>query len=296
MRISAFALARTMLLLALVLLGPQRAFAVSLAEPQCEAKSMMSASIALAAIPERSMLETIRIQQERRFIPARTVPITFDDAAPYLDMPCERSRATSAIIPTPATINDVPVNLDRPDVFGSIALPVSHTPLDTKWLAASGARLAKSSGPWVSLIRNVAGKERAEQLQAVNNWVNARVQFTNDGARSGDTDRWSGASETLRRNRGDCEDYAIAKMKLLEAAGVARSDMYLVIVDDLVRRADHALLVVRLGTRMVILDNSTDVLLDAQSAHDYRPIFSFGDKGAWVHGYLEQPVIAFAST
>jgi predicted transglutaminase-like cysteine proteinase len=76
-------------------------------------------------------------------------------------------------------------------------------------------------------------------------------------------------------------------MKLLEAAGVDREDMYLVIVDDLVRRADHALLVVRSGDQMLVLDNGTDQILEAGSVTDYRPVFSYSAQGTWLHGYAQ---------
>ena len=38
------------------------------------------------------------------------------------------------------------------------------------------------------------------------------------------------------------------------------------IVKDLVRRADHAVLVVRAGGHMYVLDNGTDRLLDATTS------------------------------
>ena len=47
------------------------------------------------------------------------------------------------------------------------------------------------------------------------------------------------------------------------APGFADRDLYLVIVRDLVRRADHAVLVARAEGRMFVLDNGTDNLLDS---------------------------------
>jgi predicted transglutaminase-like cysteine proteinase len=177
---------------------------------------------------------------------------------------------------------------DAPDVFGSVAVPVAHTPLDTKWQSASQAKLVSSSGPWAQMLKSTSGQSHTMKVRAVNNWVNGHVRFTDDRANRQGADRWSGAAETLRSRRGDCEDYAIAKMKLLEAIGVERGDMYLVIVDDLVRRADHALLIVRIGDQMWVLDNETDKILNAQQVVDYRPIFSYGATGSWIHGYAEK--------
>jgi len=53
----------------------------------------------------------------------------------------------------------------------------------------------------------------------------------------------------------------------------------------LVRGADHALLMVKLDERYVMLDDSTDTLLDASEANDYRPVLSFSGDHAWLHGY-----------
>ncbi len=277
MKLPAFPSAIAAPLLALAVPVPQAAFAFSLPAPQCLDPSTTAAAPAFAVLPERSRLETMRMQQETGVIAPQPAVEPVTVAAP----------CTAVVKPFAQQIEqDVPTT-DRPDVFGSIALPVSHTPLDAKWRAAYKGRLSVRSGPWASLIRTVSREGRAEQLHSINQWVNARVRFTDD-RRGGDN--WSGASETLRRGRGDCEDYAIAKMKLLEAAGVARADMYLVIANDLARRADHALLVVRLDDRLMVLDSSTDQLLDAELVSDYRPIFSYGANSAWVHGYAEKPV------
>ena len=96
------------------------------------------------------------------------------------------------------------------------------------------------------------------KLEAVDWYVNKRVRFVEDQADWGRPDVWSAASETLGRGRGDCEDYAIAKMAMLRQAGFADRDLYLVVLKDLVRRADHAVLVVRAGGHMYVLDNGTD--------------------------------------
>ena len=74
-------------------------------------------------------------------------------------------------------------------------------------------------------------------------------------------------------------------MQLLAAAGVAREDMILTIARDLVRNADHAVLIVRHDGRYYMLDNASDEVFDASTSHDYRPILSFGSGQAWLHGY-----------
>ena len=173
----------------------------------------------------------------------------------------------------------------RPDVFGSVALRVGRTSLDRRWRAAGRAAIGGAHAAYAQQIRDLDPVDRAD---AVNRYVNARVEFTDDWDQYGRNDLWTTAADTLRRGRGDCEDYAIAKLQLLRAAGIADSDLYLVIVKDLVRRSDHAVLVVRAGGRMLVLDNGTDRLVDTAEVSDYRPVLTFAASGAWTHGYRRE--------
>ena len=180
----------------------------------------------------------------------------------------------------------------RPDVFGSVALSVGHTPLDQRWRNVARQRVVGAPAAYAASLR---GQGELDRVEAVNRYVNGRVQFVDDSRQYGRADLWAAASETLRRGRGDCEDYAIAKLQMLRAAGVADRDMYLVIAKDLVRRADHALLVVRSGGHMLVLDNGTNRILDADDISDYRPVLTFSANGAWTHGY-RRPIAPLAGT
>jgi predicted transglutaminase-like cysteine proteinase len=82
-------------------------------------------------------------------------------------------------------------------------------------------------------------------------------------------------------------------MELLLAAGFKKDQMRLVIARDLIRNADHALLIVTLSSGAFVLDNATNSLLDARLANDYRPIMSFSEDRKWLHGYaVEKPAEA----
>ena len=183
----------------------------------------------------------------------------------------------------------------RPDVFGSVALTLRRTPLDRKWSKVARAGVTGAAASFAASLRE---DDELDRIEAVNRYVNRRVHFVDDSRQYGRQDLWTAASETLRRGRGDCEDYAIAKLQMLRAAGVSEGDLYLVIVKDLVRRADHAVLVVRSDGRFLVLDNGTDAVLNAESIRDYRPVLTFASKGAWTHGYRREPspmVLASAS-
>ena len=182
---------------------------------------------------------------------------------------------------------------DMPDVFGSVALRVRHTSLDRKWknVARDGV-----SGASAEFARTLSGLPEIQKLAAVNRYVNSRVSFVDDSRQFGRADLWLDASATLNRGKGDCEDYAIAKMQMLRKAGIASRDLYLVIVKDLVRRADHAVLVARAGGRLLLLDNGTDEVRDAELTSDYRPVLTFSQSGTWTHGFRKLgPPIQLAS-
>lgn len=186
------------------------------------------------------------------------------------------------------------VATDRPDVFGSVALPITATPLDRRWQAVASRPAEASAARWAA---GIAGRSEAERIELINRFVNARIAFTDDERQFGRADVWQSAGESLSRGRGDCEDYALAKRALLRAAGFADSDLYLVIVKDLVRRSDHAVLAVASNGRLLVLDNGTDRIVDAADITDYRPIFTYTAGKRWTHGYRRdaEPAMVLAA-
>jgi len=185
-------------------------------------------------------------------------------------------------------------SLDRPDLFNSVAMPIARTPLDDRWSRVGTATVRGKAARFAAALR---GRDERVKLDAVNRFVNARVTFVDDSRQFGVADRWSAASDTLSRGRGDCEDYAIAKLAMLRRAGFADRDLYFVVLKDLARRADHAVLVVRSGGRFLVLDNGTDQLIDSAEILDYRPVLTFTANQRFAHGYRRSasPPVTFAA-
>lgn len=264
------------------LLGAAAA-AIALAPVSAHAQSASVAALGTrswaktdAILGAPSALEAILAQQSGRPAPARATP-----------------RPASLSVPTvvPAIVRNSQavspgVLSGRPDVFGSVALPVRKTRLDARWRRVEQARL---SGAAARFAQGLSDLNAVERLEAVNRYVNRRVRFVDDSRQYGRADVWSAAADTLNRGRGDCEDYAIAKLQMLRRAGFPDRDLYLVIVKDLVGRSDHAVLVARAAGRMHVLDNGTDRLLDSEDIRDYRPILTFAAGGIWTHGYRVEP-------
>ena len=182
-----------------------------------------------------------------------------------------------------------------PDIFGSVALLVGRTPEDAKWRRVAEYVPPAGAGPWSTLIARVRRQSIEDQLASVNAWVNHAISYAPDLANYGVADYWGTARESLTRGRGDCKDYAIAKMELLRALGVPSDDLYLVLVKDLVRRQDHAVLAVRVNQRFVVLDSGFDGVMDSEDARDYRPILTYSAGRTWVHGFRRSPDVMVAS-
>ncbi len=177
----------------------------------------------------------------------------------------------------------------RPDIFGTVALKVGRTRMDDKWHEVEHSRVSGSAAAFAASLRE---RDETARIEAINRFVNSRVRFDADDRQYGRADVWSTANTTLSRGRGDCEDYAIAKIQMLRTAGISSRDLYLVVLKDLARRADHAVAVVRSGGRMYVLDNGTDELFDSETVSDYRPVLTFSAVGTWTHGYrVTRPVV-----
>ena len=203
--------------------------------------------------------------------------------------------ASAAAAPlAPQFIQPRIVSSDRPDVFGSVAMRLASTPLDDQWQRVAhqpiGAEAATQVAEWREL-------DTLARIDAVNRWVNRRVQFANDITAYGAEDRWSSTVETLRRGSGDCEDFAIAKLQMLRSAGLAERDLYLVILRDEKRMRDHAVAVVRAEGRLLVLDNSTSQIVDSDTIDHYKPIMTLAAGQAWTHGYRRSapPTVTYAA-
>ena len=195
------------------------------------------------------------------------------------------------IVPASSATGPLEANPSLPDnaILGTLSIKIEHSPFDHDWAAASKTRAYRKMKHTLAATGAHNFTDPAAQVASINRWVNHNIAFGEDRDVYGRADYWAPAAETLRRRVGDCEDIAIAKMELLSALGISRNKMRLVIARDLLRNADHAVLVVMLAGGDVMLDNVTDYLLDARLAANYRPIMSFSQNAKWVHGYAAQP-------
>ncbi|MGD9920697.1 MAG: transglutaminase-like cysteine peptidase [Pseudorhodoplanes sp.] len=113
-----------------------------------------------------------------------------------------------------------------------------------------------------SIIEEGRSREGRARIGGINRAVNLMIRPASDVLRFGVADHWASPLETVSAGAGDCEDYAILKLLALQAAGIARDDLRMIIVHDHVMRRDHAVAAARVDGRWLLLDNRTFALVD----------------------------------
>lgn len=117
------------------------------------------------------------------------------------------------------------------------------------------------------------------RVKSVNRSVNQAIRYVSDFEQHGVADRWTSPLATLASGRGDCEDYAILKYVALRDAGVATEDLKLVLVRDMAVRQDHAVLMVRVDRRWLVLDNRSAMLFETADVRHFMPLFAIDERG-----------------
>ena len=115
-------------------------------------------------------------------------------------------------------------------------------------------------------------------LERVNGYVNSHVKPMTDMEHWGVVERWNYPDDGY----GDCEDYVLAKRRMLMKAGWPREALLITVVRD--KRGDgHAVLTVRTDKGEYILDNQTDqILLWSDTGYRFVKRQSQSDPNVWV--------------
>ncbi len=140
----------------------------------------------------------------------------------------------------------------------------------------------------------MATPERLSELDEVNRLVNAAVQPVTDLEAYGVEEYW-----TLPTNRGDCEDYALLKRKLLIQRGWPQSALLLTVVRDELGEG-HAVLTARTAQGDFVLDNKIrDVRIWHATPYQFLMRQSYVNPQAWVsleRAVLSRPVVSAGSS
>ena len=122
-----------------------------------------------------------------------------------------------------------------------------------------------------------ATPERLSELDEINRTVNKSVEPATDLEVYGVNELW-----TLPENKGDCEDFALLKRRILMERGWPASALLLTVVRD-EKNEGHAILTARTSQGDFVLDNKTDdVRIWNQTPYHFVMRQSYINPRVWV--------------
>ncbi len=180
--------------------------------------------------------------------------------------------------------------VNAPNVFGAPSIDAGQNPLAHKIKAVlNHTNEAQGDGvetgkTWADVISKARSLPRHKQIQFINLQVNSLITYRADRVGDKPVDIWSPAIETMQNAKGDCEDFSILKIWLLQQLGFDTKDLFIVAVHIPSRSMQHAITIVKHDDVKYVLDNMTNQVLSDQQVKDYIPLYSANTQGFWLHG------------
>jgi len=132
-----------------------------------------------------------------------------------------------------------------------------------------------------SLICEAKGRPDVEKLEIVNQFFNTRIRYDTDLNVWGKSEYWATPDELMKRGRGDCEDFAIAKYLTLRDSGIDDTRLQIVYGRLATSKENHMILAY-FGAVILILDNIMDAIFSLQERSDLIPVMGFNQSGLWI--------------
>ena len=145
--------------------------------------------------------------------------------------------------------------------------PFLHTPLTDEYPTRLGPKAFAKVQEW---------KNRPHDLSLVRDvhmYWNQTITYAKDEETGETDDEWTLPAELEVRGKGDCEDYTIAKLFMLNELGF---DLSKTVFVDLV---GHAILAVSCENNLYILDNFKDDIIDHLSYYEWGGALIVNDNG-----------------
>lgn len=132
----------------------------------------------------------------------------------------------------------------------------------------------------VQMMNDVRDDSEMAKLNGVNDFFN-QTPYASDKEVWGISDYWATRYEFIGKDKGDCEDYVIAKYFTLKELGVPTSKLFMTYAKSLKYKTAHMVLTYYATPRSepLVLDNYNFKILPASQRDDLIPIYSFsGDE------------------
>lgn len=132
---------------------------------------------------------------------------------------------------------------------------------------------------WNNLISSLRHENKLRQLITVNKWFN-RIQYRFDEDAYNSIDYWADTKELIEQ-KGDCEDFALAKYYTLRQLGFDANKMKISVVYDEDSKTNHAVLMVYDDNTRYLMDINTDSMDPSPMEYRYKTIYTFNEQTAW---------------
>lgn len=138
----------------------------------------------------------------------------------------------------------------------------------------------QSPRPWLNNKKALEGLPAEDMVQKVNDIINS-YDYIADPVNWKTSDYWETPTEFFLHG-GDCEDFAIAKYAWLRFLGIAENRLLIAIVHDRIRDRPHAVLILYMNNKAMVLDSQVNEIRDSSTMSRYRPLYSINHLGWWL--------------
>ena len=138
-------------------------------------------------------------------------------------------------------------------VQATAAMTGTQTSVPYGWVDFCQRYDGECAGPRLPAVNLALTPKRMRDIKQVNRWVNSHIIAVSDFDHWGLADRWDYPID----GKGDCEDYALLKRKMLMELGVPRQALLMTVVKD-GNDDGHAILSIKTDQGDFVLDNLND--------------------------------------
>jgi predicted transglutaminase-like cysteine proteinase len=134
-----------------------------------------------------------------------------------------------------------------------------------------------------TLLKEAQNKPLHNQLSMVNDFFND-VPYLSDKKNWQKKDYWATPIEFLGKDKGDCEDYVIAKLFALKALGISTDKLFMTYVRSSRFKQPHMVLTYfeTPQSEPLILDNTNFKVFPASQRQDLSPIYNFNGYALYI--------------
>lgn len=147
-----------------------------------------------------------------------------------------------------------------------------------------------------STLQKLESAPEMDKLKGINTFFNQKIKhFDADTTVWGQSDYWATPLESLGKERGDCEDYTIAKYIFLRQLDIPDDKLKLTYVKAQIGGPHSKVSLAHMvltyyatpNAEPLVLDNLISDIRTASRRPDLTPIFSFNSEGLWVGSATE---------